>query len=776
MKDFGQLNTFIRVDLHIHTIASKYKDKNIVDESDANHLNVILNALNNKNINLFSFADHNRFNLEIYEKAFKVLDSEEGKKLYPNIKNIVCSVEFDVQIDKNKDACHILTIFDAKSEEDRKIIKDEIDKKIILSPDGFYPLGEFVELLRNIGLPTILIACQRKDLNNKKKDKLNSLSDSCDDVIEFLKTGFISSLEYQKPNVEGILLNSLSNFDEGSRISLVANSDCHEWSAYPNHDNKEKRTDKSWYFEIKAQPTFLGLLMAVTSPLTRFKRENTNIPHIKGFNFNGQTHFLSPGFNAIIGENGAGKSSLLSLLSPNSRDAAQTHIRNIKKNNGFLALPTDDYSAITKYIRQGDLVERTKKDSLFTGDVTFPEINNSKFVNSTRQYSSTLFKKISSCIQYAEKKNQLSDLKFEFNEEYEGSISYYANVVISKEFASASNNYKDPLVSLIKIINNLIAFNIDLLSDDERKLICNSIINLKKVERSISKKYSNFEYVNSVKNIIASEATTYNSKIKKLSSANDTRMASYKNAKQSFVDAIVETVKLNFKIHCYELPEKIEKDSGISDIVKQGFRFISTAKYNSVDNLKDELLSSVFNSNYKNENALLSIKNVDTLRMAISNCGPLGNYEDKFNENVDKFINSLIEANHSIVEIGSSSETGGTLGEQALAYYKFITDTDAKDKIILIDQPEDNISVPGIMKKLIDYLNKLRDKKQIIFVTHNPLLVINLDVDNVIYLKRQGDKIECKSGCLESEHIIEYVEENLDGGKEALKKRLKVYE
>lgn len=162
--------------------------------------------------------------------------------------------------------------------------------------------------------------------------------------------------------------------------------------------------------------------------------------------------------------------------------------------------------------------------------------------------------------------------------------------------------------------------------------------------------------------------------------------------------------------------------------------------------------------------------------MAVSNCGPLGNYEEKYNENVNKFINSLIEENHSIVEIGSSSETGGTLGEQALAYYKFITNTDAKDKIILIDQPEDNISVPGIMKKLIDYLNKLRDKKQIIFVTHNPLLVINLDVDNVIYLKRQGDKIECKSGCLESESIIEYVEENLDGGKEALKKRLKVYE
>lgn len=77
---------------------------------------------------------------------------------------------------------------------------------------------------------------------------------------------------------------------------------------------------------------------------------------------------------------------------------------------------------------------------------------------------------------------------------------------------------------------------------------------------------------------------------------------------------------------------------------------------------------------------------------------------------------------------------------------------------------------------MLDYFNSVRDKKQIIFVTHNPLLVVNLDVDNVIYVsKSRNNKLSIKSGCLESSDIIDIVSQNLDGGKEALERRLKVY-
>ena len=110
-------------------------------------------------------------------------------------------------------------------------------------------------------------------------------------------------------------------------------------------------------------------------------------------------------------------------------------------------------------------------------------------------------------------------------------------------------------------------------------------------------------------------------------------------------------------------------------------------------------------------------------------------------------------------------------------YYKYITYNDNEIDIFVIDQPEDNISNLRIEKHLIKFFNTLRDKKQILIVTHNPLLVVNLDADNVLCLENNSGKLKIKSGCLEDEQnrIIGFVEENMDGGKQAIERRLKFY-
>ena len=64
-------------------------------------------------------------------------------------------------------------------------------------------------------------------------------------------------------------------------------------------------------------------------------------------------------------------------------------------------------------------------------------------------------------------------------------------------------------------------------------------------------------------------------------------------------------------------------------------------------------------------------------------------------------------------------------------------------------------------------------------VTHNPLLVVNQDVDQVIFLRKNSDGIEVVSGCLEYEdgniNILNIIAQNMDGGKDSIEKRLKVY-
>ena len=774
---FGQLSPFTRVDLHIHTIESQYKDDKIVAESDAAHIDVILEKLNENNINLFSFADHNRFNFDIYEKAIEIIDSDYGKETYPNVKNILSSAEFDVYIDPGKPDCHILTIFDANTSSERKKIKDEIEKDKLIKNDDAYTLDRYVKLLRNIGLSTILIACQRKALENNVPDKTNSISDSCDDVYEFLKTGFISALEYQKPNVEGILINSLSILDESIRPALVANSDCHEWAAYPNHDRHHKQKNKVWFFEMKSQPSFMGLLLAITSPQTRFKRESVTIPYIKYFMFNGEKHELSSGFNAIIGENGSGKSTLLSIISPNPSDSSANYIKSIKKDNGIHVQENEAFVGKTKYIKQGDLVKLDNKDELFSQDVSFPNVDNTVFIKSVNSYKDSLLKIIKANINFNNQIGSLKEKTFTFVDEYEDASPFYVIVTIRDDFANGENKFKDQFkeLSLVyKNIENLILS--DKYSDKQKEHFKIALQEIGAVKQEISIKYFELEYVNSIKNIIVNAVNDYLSTIKTVSSSFDAKVTSYNRSKQAFVDSIVGTVKSLTSKNGLTLPKKIEKGKGYESVEKQGFMFVSTVAYHETDNLKAAFLENVFNAAYQSESCLTSIDSESAIRFAISNCGANGDYVAKLDENVNKFITAQTKIAKSVLEISTSNKTGGTLGEHALAYYKFITNNDSPSKVFLIDQPEDNISVPAIMKKLIEYLNNVRDKKQIIFVTHNPLLVINLDVDNVIFLNKDNDTIDCISGCLESKGILDYVEKNLDGGKEALRKRLKVYE
>ena len=89
-------------------------------------------------------------------------------------------------------------------------------------------------------------------------------------------------------------------------------------------------------------------------------------------------------------------------------------------------------------------------------------------------------------------------------------------------------------------------------------------------------------------------------------------------------------------------------------------------------------------------------------------------------------------------------------------HYKLSLSNELVSDVILIDQPEDDISMKRIENYMIDYFNSIRDKKQIIFVTHNPLLVDNLDVDNVINVsKDRKNMISIQSGCIESSNMID---------------------
>jgi ABC-type lipoprotein export system ATPase subunit len=100
---------------------------------------------------------------------------------------------------------------------------------------------------------------------------------------------------------------------------------------------------------------------------------------------------------------------------------------------------------------------------------------------------------------------------------------------------------------------------------------------------------------------------------------------------------------------------------------------------------------------------------------------------------------------------------------------------------LLIDQPEDNLDPASVYEKLVPYFREVKNRRQIIIVTHNPNLVVGTDSDQIIVASssRMSDdqlpQFNYISGGLEDPEIIKNVCNILEGGEMAFKRRQRRY-
>ncbi len=93
---------------------------------------------------------------------------------------------------------------------------------------------------------------------------------------------------------------------------------------------------------------------------------------------------------------------------------------------------------------------------------------------------------------------------------------------------------------------------------------------------------------------------------------------------------------------------------------------------------------------------------------------------------------------------------------------------------IIIDEPEAHLDSALIANYLVALIKKQKQKRQIIFATHNANFVLNADAELIIQLKNENDKIVAQSFMIESD---EYKEDllKLGGGEKAFKDRERKY-
>ena len=755
----------IKFDLHIHSYASKYKEgKNIVDGSTIENAEVLMDKLNEQHVGLFSITDHNRFWPELYTRFDALISSGE----YPNVKGLVAGVEFDVQMDPEMGKCHIITIFDAKNNaENYQRIHNVIDSQLIEDKNSAYSRIGYENLLREIGLDVILIACQRSGLD-RHEGKHNSLSESTMDSEQLLMTGYINALEFQKPNVEGILRNNLKEVP--ASVLLVMGSDCHDWTVYPNHD-ATNLNPAFQHSRAKILPTFKGLLMAVTSPETRINtQDNRNRDYIRSFKIGDIDYPLENGINAIIGENGSGKSTILKLLHSYRRER---YVKDLMEKNGMFCDTVDSSKRL--YIGQGDIVSKFEDNKLFPLG-NFVNVDHSEFRDTYYKFAQEILNFIRKKIKAKEAVEQLAKETLRYNDVV-NEPNYFISFFVDADYSDVDNEHNTPnrdMKKLLKAISEMI--DDSYYADYEEELV-QVYKQLQHIYAKIHRKYDKKDLEKRVKNSIVSASTAYDGKVSEAATSIENDRRDYLSQKQTFIDLIADAVRRNAEEWIF--PESPKPISGFSTNPMFGFSFNSEAAYHNKFVLTD-FLSQMFVRDYANLKALERIDTIEELVTAIKGCTDPDNIDSIFQGNLTAFLDQMCSCKNYIVDTSEGEDSlGNTLGEMSLAYFKYIVEQETERCVFLIDQPEDHISNNNISKKLLSYFNSIRNKKQIIMVTHNPLLVVNQDVDHVIFVRRTADRIDVVSGCLEQEgengNILEIVASNMDGGKESIEKRLRVY-
>ena len=644
-----------------------------------------------------------------------------------------------------------------------------INIKKIKNKDDFFTLNEFENVLYSIGISVVLIAHQKSGLESNVESKNHhSLSEAVKNPQEWIKTGFINALEYQKPRIQGMIKNNLR--DMKTKFATITGSDCHVWSAYPNKDNNIKEK-KDYLTTIKCLPTFKGLVLSLTSPNTRFERsdEGNSSNYLNEIKIGDKRFELSTGLNAIIGENGSGKSYILGRLN-GEEDRKYKKIDDVNK----IKISKIGNPSIIK-ISQGEIIDKVKAGNLLDNDFEFydeiPSIN--EFKKSINNYKSNLKKYIEEKIRKRENLEKFNNLKISIKE-FNQIKNYYID--LNNNIETLENKAQERYTVIYNIYNDLLKeykSNSDFYTEEKEEAINKILTLLQELRIATAKERDEVIQKNKVINVVIGVFSEINNEIKSDRTSQENENKDMVNEIRDFAVNIKKyLINQNKEIEFPVFPSAIE---GISVKSKYGFKFIKEAKYSNA-NLERALYKELFVQNYQSKEKIMNVNSREEFINAVKGSTSYEMIDNSLNSNVQKFITEYTREETRIKDENGTDEIGTTPGEIALTYYKLQLSNEINSNVILIDQPEDDISMKRIENYLINYFNSVRDKKQIIFVTHNPLLVVNLDVDNVINVtKDRTNIIELKSGCLEHDNLLEIVSESLDGGKEAVERRLKVY-
>ena len=126
------------------------------------------------------------------------------------------------------------------------------------------------------------------------------------------------------------------------------------------------------------------------------------------------------------------------------------------------------------------------------------------------------------------------------------------------------------------------------------------------------------------------------------------------------------------------------------------------------------------------------------------------------------------------LKLGNKSLEELSPGERGALLLIFYLILDNDDIPLIIDQPEENLDNETVYNILVHFIKQVKEKRQIVIVTHNPNLAIVCDADQIVHMQIEKDNkntVKYVSGAIEDDLINRAVVNVLEGTLPAFNNR-----
>lgn len=782
----------VKIDFHIHSAASAHKDGQKVQDGTADNIDVLFNKLEKNEVNMTAITDHDVFDYSIYDALrSKVKDAQFLQRVLPG-------VEFTVSFktDEGNKTIHVVTLFDDSEPEKVKRIKEAIPYKNG-KPDydacDAFSEDKYWSIIRNIGLDIVTIAHQKASLESSRTRK-NDANDVGEALYnEFLFVDYFEAYEYKNRRNELFNKHYAYSNDQQERLRFITGSDCHVWSVYPDYDTHPSPADREFaYTYLKCLPTFKGLAMAVTDvsrikTIPSFFSGSTKVLDSIELTLEGEdiTIPLSRGINAIIGDNSIGKSSLLNALNNYDGVTAQAQkgqekylssmnlsLREKMPKDHLLCF--DGQEAIRKSF-EGLSVGKARRQL----DKHFPDPLDSA---SYKSFAMGQFNKFIQALQrsceYQEALDSLTDYTVPSERPLKAPESITFDTKIKLVDAAPHNSLLSDIETSRIQLTNAAERREDILTKEDKKDFEVAIAALDRIKDRHQKVVGRIKLDGQIANRVKEAVTERESIQGQVVTDAQKAQTEYQHAINRIGIATADAVRREQLLEDFDF--NFEPLSIVPNTNPVGnLQFVCKL---AVGEITPTLLSKLV------EGLIGKKKTIDTLTSSYDSVkDAINSYPDDDDDPIavftSKFTTALdkkLEPKKSIIREGDDVYDELSQGYNAQMYFALMADRSVGEGIYIVDQPEDQISQKAIKESVLGEFRDIANSRQVILITHNPQFIVNLDVDNVIFIGKKNNTLFIRSGALEYEcdeySMLETVAENIEGGLDTIQRRMKRYE